>query len=151
MTQVDEDGVRMARSFVAHQLLIQGIRKEEHWRDAKLWFRRGVEMGVNYGGWDVRVPDQGLGELLFDGQYKNKLWEADDQYDNTDYGASEVAYQAITELDGDGNTVAIQEPVLLNGYGRRQVYDRPGGGGNGPYFLIYQKYPETDFTSLGIT
>jgi hypothetical protein len=161
ITQSDKDGQRLRYTFPAYELLINDIIKEDHWRDGKLYFRRGVVFAHNPIGWFTELPDQGFneniffGQLLADGSLITPTvldeWFGDDRA--TYELAPIVHFQPVNfdEVNTDSVSVAPADPQALNGYGRQLKYPTPDGPAYEPKKLVYMSYNVKDFSTLGIT
>ena len=161
ITQSDKDGQRLRYTFPAYELLINDIVKEDHWRDGKLYFRRGVVFSHNPIGWFTELPDQGFNENIFFGQLL-----ADgtgitpailDEWFGEDRATYELApivhFQPVNfdEVNTDSVSVAPADPQALNGYGRQVKYPTPDGPAYVYKKLVYMSYNVKDFSTLGIT
>lgn len=161
ISQYDQDGLRLRYTFPAYQLLIMDIIKEDHWRDGKLWFRRGIVFSHKPNTWFAEFFDMGFNEMYFTGQLNvdgSTITDANmDTYFGTDHADYEqvpitVLRPADTGVAGlDVEQVAIADPVGLNGYGRTLKHPTPDGPQYEPKKLIYMPYTVTDFSPLGIS
>jgi hypothetical protein len=160
ITQSDKDGQRLRYTFPAYELLINDIIKEDHWRDGKLYFRRGVVFAHNPKSWFLQIPDQGFNEMIFafqpnvDGSLVTPTdmteWFGDNR---SDYEFSPIT---VWRPDPNGNNtdllpVAVADPQALNGYGRLLKCPTPDGPGYVQKKLVYMPYNVKDFSTLGIT
>jgi hypothetical protein len=135
MTQYDKDGLRMKLEYGPYELLCTGVIKEDHWRDGRLWFRRGVQLSAKRYGetWFDKVRDEGYNEMLWEGQFVGKGTDTLTRADiETQLGENAAYYAkrpiALLQLDNDVNTplwVAPSEPIALNGHGLRKGYSSP--------------------------
>jgi hypothetical protein len=161
ITQSDKDGQRLRYTFPAYELLINDIIKEDHWRDGKLYFRRGVVFAHNPIGWFTELPDQGFNENIFFGQLlaDGSLITPTvlDEWFGEDRATYELApivhFQPVNfdEVNTDSVSVAPADPQALNGYGRQLKYPTPDGPAYEPKKLVYMSYNVKDFSTLGIT
>jgi hypothetical protein len=161
ITQSDKDGQRLRYTFPKNTLLINDIVKEDHWRDGRLYFRRGVVFAHNPQTWFIQLPDEGFNEMIFEGQDKGGLQTvtADDMDDwfGTDHGEYEhspiVQFKTptLTLINFDVLPVPPADPQALNGYGRLLKYQTPDGPSYEPKKLVYMPYTVTDFSPLGIS
>jgi hypothetical protein len=135
MTQYDKDGLRMKLEYGPYELMCSGVIKEDHWRDGRLWFRRGVQLNAKRYGfkWFDSIKDEGYNEMLWEGQFAGKGNDTLTRNDiTTQLGESVPWYAkkpiALLQLDGEVDTplwVAPSEPVALNGHGLRFGYSSP--------------------------
>lgn len=161
ISQYDQDGLRLRYKFERNELLILDVIKEDHWKDGKLWFRRGVVMLQNYKRWLIEVPDLGFNEMLFVDQYNadgTKWTKAGlDKF----FGTTRLEYISVPiqryKPNPDDNAafddlipVAVADPVYLNGYGRELGYPRPDNLAFVKKKLVYRPYSEVSFSRLGI-
>lgn len=162
VSQYDQDGLRLRYLFAANTLLINDIIKEDHWRDGRLWFRRGVVMSHNPNTWFLQLVDQGFNEMLFVGQNKenNEAITAADMTEIFGGGYSTYETLAITTpvpvvgeniLYPEYIKVAPADPVLLNGHGRAIKIAPPDASSYMPKKLVYMPYAIEDFGPLGIS
>lgn len=161
ISQSDKDGLRLRYSFDAYTLLINDIVKEDHWRDGKLYFRRGVVFSHNPESWFLQLPDQGFNEMLFVGQNKEggatvTESDMDDLFgsERADYESLAITYPVpIAGLIAYAPTetrVAPAEPQLLNGHGRLIKIAPPDNASFLPKKMVYMPYTVKDFSALGI-
>jgi hypothetical protein len=161
ISQRDQDGLRLQYTFPAYQLLIMDIIKEDHWRDGKLWFRRGIVFSHKPNTWFSEYFDMGFNEMYFAGQLNpdsSTITESNmDSYFGTNHADYEqVPVTVLRPADSgvagmDLQQVAIADPVALNGYGRQLKVPTPDGQAYEPRKLVYMPYDITDFSSLGIS
>jgi hypothetical protein len=151
ITQSDNTGVRFQQTYAPNTLLMQDIIKEDVWRGPRLYFRVRFVMSYRKDTWRHRQADTGTSRLVFVGQYKPD----GTQYDQGDLDnlniQGEYGYQDITTPDGNGNFVAITQPVSLNGWGTDQPTNQNRNYNKRlPLFLIYDIYQQSDFNALNL-
>jgi hypothetical protein len=162
ITQSDLEGQRLQYSFEPYSLLINDIIKEDHWRDGKLYFRRGVVFSHNPATWFLQVTDQGYNEMLFVGQNKEGGGtvtenDMDDLFgaDRADYESLAITYPVpiagLTAYAPTETRVAPAEPQLLNGHGRQIKIEPPDSTSFLPKKMVYMPYTVKDFSALGIS
>jgi hypothetical protein len=159
VTQSDKDGQRLRYSFDPYTLLINDIIKEDHWRDGKLYFRRGVVISHNPNTWFNVFVDKGFNELIFTGQLDKDGTVITEAKMTSWFGAKRKTYEQIpvtfwrpaedTSPRDEFLPVAAAEPQFLNGYGRLVGNPTPGDSGF-PKQLVYMNYEVGDFSTIGI-
>lgn len=168
ITQSDKDGQRLRYTFPKYTLLINDIVKEDHWRDGRLYFRRGVVFANNPLGWFTQLPDQGFNELWFVGQLKEDgtqmtQTEMDDWFGS--FPTKRTAYEhspiiqfkpatdtgATTDPNAEWYSVPVADPQALNGYGRLVKIATPDGPAFEPKVMVYMPYQVKNFAPLGIS
>lgn len=158
VTQSDKDGQRLRYSFDPYTLLINDIVKEDHWRDGRLYFRRGIVISYNPNTWFTVKPDIGFNELFFAGQlYPDNTEITEDEMDLL-FGTDRKRFEKFPivekwENDQDGNQVMVApaQPQYLNGYGRKAGYISPVDQFGAPKNIVYMNYQTGDYTDLGIS
>lgn len=172
MTQYDKDGLRMQLDYGPYELRCTGVIKEDHWRDGRLWFRRGVQMLAKEKAtgfwsdtkWFERIVDKGFNEMIWEGQFAGvgteKLTRNDVEIqlgEDAPYFAKRPI--ALLQKDPELNQpfwVAPAEPILLNGHGLRAGYSSPDfitSNSSETYntaYLFYLTYRPKDFTVLDL-
>jgi hypothetical protein len=162
LSQYDQEGIRLQYTFPPLTVVINDLMKEDHWRNGKLYFRRGIAMMHNPRGWLTKINDEGVNEALFSGQYKGSgatKFTAGDLTTNDTANRSLTAYkQPIVEESiqlkdegQDGIYVAPAGPIQLNGYGRQLGCSTPDASGDSVAKCgWYLTYRPADFASLGM-
>lgn len=125
IAQEDGEGTRLSKTYGAYNLLCQTVQQEDVWKDGKLWFKRTIVLRHNQDGWYHKVPDMGVVERQANGNFAGLFVE--------------------------DNTVAVSEPVKLNGEGKAQpttittgeVYDAKD-----TFYTWWRSTPELDFQEL---
>jgi hypothetical protein len=161
ITQSDKDGQRLRYTFPAYTLLINDIVKEDHWRDGKLYFRRGIVISYNRNTWFSVFPDKGFNELLYTGQYDADGTAITDSNMDSWFGTKRRQYESIpvtmyrpAEDTGPRNEflpVAAAEPQYLNGHGRLVGFPSPVDASGSPKNVVYMNYQTGDYSELGIS
>lgn len=117
----DKDGVRWSETYPEFTLRMRPPKKENVWKDARLYFRRTFIMEHNPNSWIHAELDAGTKRRVQVGQFKpdGGTYTQDDLDDlgiDGAYGYEEIT---TTTVDADGNKtmVAIGDPVKFNGHG----------------------------------
>lgn len=120
----DSTGVRATHTFARYTLRMS-IKTPEEWKDSKMYFRPSFIMEHNPKTWIHAEVDRGQKRRVFVGQ-RNPEGGNYDAGDLTDLKIdSDWGFNSITT---NKDTVAIGEPVLLNGWGAEQPLTRVGSG-----------------------
>lgn len=165
ITQSDKDGQRLRYTFQKYTLLINDIVKEDHWRDGRLYFRRGVVFAHNPQTWLLKLQDQGFNEMLFAGQAGETNfgvfipisasdmdgWFGDDRAEYEYSPIVQFKPRTDTGINVEYMPVPPADPQLLNGYGRLMKYPTPDGGPYESKLMVYMPYTVSDFSTLGIS
>jgi hypothetical protein len=161
ITQRDKEGERLKYDFKPFQLLIKDIVKEDHWRDGRLYFRRGIVFSFKEDCWFYRRLDEGLNERIYEGQYKPDGTQVTASDMTSWFGSNASTYEQIpvtfyrpADDTGPRNEflpVAPSEPQVLNGWGRLNGVPTPYDNGLLFKYIAYMPYRLGDFNELGIT
>lgn len=162
ISQFDQEGIRLQYRFEPLTVLINDLVKEDHWRNGRLYFRRGLAMMHNPRGWLTKVNDEGYNEALFNGQFKggsSGTFTTSDLTTNDPMSRTLTTYKApiveesitLKEEGTDGIYVAPASMIQLNGYGRQLGCSTPDQTGDQtPKAGWYLTYRPADFSLLGI-
>jgi len=161
ITQSDKDGQRLRYTFPAYTLLINDIIKEDHWRDGRLYFRRGIVISYNRSTWFSIFPDKGFNELLYVGQSDIDGTAITSANMDSWFGTKRKTYESIpvtlyrpADDAGPRNEflpVAAAEPQYLNGHGRLVGNPSPVDASGVPKNVVYMNYLIGDYSELGIS
>lgn len=161
ISQYDQDGIRLRYSFDPYTLLINDIVKEDHWRDGRLFFRRGIVFSHKPGTWFTEITDAGFNEMYFAFQLKQDGSQITPSEMDDWFGTDRATHEQVpitvlkpvenSDLALDLTQVAVADPVALNGYGRQVKFPTPDGPELQPKKLVYLTYTATDFSQLGIS
>lgn len=162
LSQYDGDGLRLQYTFEPLTVVINDLIKEDHWRNGKLYFRRGIAMMHNPRRWLTKVNDEGYNENVFAGQYKGSgatTFSSGDLTNNDPMNRTLTYYKQpvveenlqLKERGVEGVYVAPGEFVQLNGYGRQLGISTPDQSADStPKAGWYLTYRPADFSALGI-
>lgn len=162
ISQFDQEGIRLQYRFDPLTVVINDLIKEDHWRNGRLYFRRGIAMMHNPRGWLTKINDEGYNEALFDGQYKGSgatTYTSSDLTTNDPMSRTLTTYRVpmveesipLKDEGSDGVYVAPASMLQLNGYGRQLGCTTPNQlADQTPKAGWYLTYRPADFSSLGI-
>lgn len=162
ISQYDQEGIRLQYVFDPLTVVVNDLIKEDHWRNGRLYFRRGIAMMHNPRGWLTKINDEGFNEALFNGQYKasnSTTFTTSDLTTNDPMNRTLTTYKTpiveesipLKDEGSDGIYVAPASMIQLNGYGRQLGCTTPNKLADGTpkagWFLTYRP---ADFSALGI-
>lgn len=162
VTQYDTFGIKLQYTFYPLTVVINDLIKEDHWRNGRLYFRRGIAMMHNPRGWVTKINDEGFHENLFANQFKGS---GSSKYTSEDLTSNDPMKRTLTyykvpvveesipmkEEGADGIYVAPGAMIPLNGYGRQLGCSTPDkNSDNIPKAGWYLTYRPADFSALGI-
>jgi hypothetical protein len=162
ISQYDQEGIRLQYSFAPLTVVVNDLIKEDHWRNGRLYFRRGIAMMHNPRGWLTKINDEGYNEALFNGQYKGggaTTYTTSDLTTNDPMSRTLTTYKApvveesipLKDEGTDGIYVAPASMIPLNGYGRQLGCSTPNQTAEEtPKAGWYLTYRPADFSLLGI-
>jgi hypothetical protein len=99
ISQFDQEGIRLQYSFAPLTVVVNDLIKEDHWRNGRLYFRRGIAMMHNPRGWLTKINDEGYNEALFNGQYKGG---GATTYTTSDLTTNDPMSRTLTNVQGSG-------------------------------------------------
>lgn len=152
ITESDVDGTRATYTYAAGTLRMKPITKMPIWQDAKMYFRVRFEMEHNAAGWLHSEVDRSQKRRVFVGQYKpdGGTYSQTDVNDAAGSGSTDVDYAYVSILTDDGS-VAIGDPVKLNGNGAEMPIDRSSSyDTESEVYLNYEVYEEKDWSALSL-
>lgn len=153
ITETDISGTVATYTYEANTLRMKPIRKTPMWKDGKMYFRITFEMEHKATGWIHSEIDRSQKRRIMVGQYKP---------DQTTYTQTEVneaaksgtanADFAYVSIQTDDDTVAIGDPVKLNGWSAEIPIWRVLGAisPESDIYLNYRIYEEKSFGALNL-
>lgn len=151
IVETDSRGIRSTQTFAIGTLICQDITKEDIWKDARLYFRRGVVMAYNRNTWVHAELDMGMERRIFEGQLKPGL----EAFTSDEVIAMNVEgdYGLVTIMTGpDSERISLGDPVLFNGSGMEQPVNNfiTGSNPDAPVYLNWDIAPKKEFGELDL-
>ena len=149
--ETDSAGTPFSQTYEPLTLRMKPPKKENEWRDSRLYYRRTFSMEHNPNTWLHGELDIGTQRFLFEGQYKpgGGTYTASDISNQGIQG--DEGYEEILSKDIDGTKSTLSRPIKLNGHGmeipvlRDTPYDNKKA-----FFSNWEIYETAAFSGLNL-
>ena len=157
ITETDSTGTKATYTFDAQTLRMKPITKQPVWIDSNLYFRVSFPMEYKENTWIHCEADRSQSEKIYVNQRRldGTAWtqpEIDALFPDSTGTPPDETWLTITQKNEDLKTIAIGNPLPLNGNGARLgcVNAKDGSTPTKPCYVNWQIFEEKSWTPLNL-
>ena len=157
ITETDSTGTKATYTFDPKTLRMKPITKQPVWIDSNLYFRVSFPMEYRENTWIHCEADRSQSEKIYVDQRRldGTAWtqpQIDDLFPDSTGTPPDETWLTITQKNEDLKTIAVGNPLPLNGNGARLgcVNSKDGSTPTKPCYVNWQIFEEKDWSPLNL-